>query len=64
MQHINMSRKPGGIKKQVLGSMLCVLGVTVIVFDLMTANKPELFYIVLAASGCSLWIYGSLQNRK
>jgi uncharacterized membrane protein len=44
--------------------MLCVLGVTVIVFDLMTANELELFYIVLVASGCLLFIYGSLQNRK
>ncbi len=44
--------------------MLSVLGVTVIIFDLLTVNEFELFYIVLAASGGLLFIYGTLQNRK
>jgi len=56
--------KNRGIKKQVLGGMLFVFGGSVILFDLVTANGPELFYIVLVASGFLLFIYGSLQNRK
>jgi hypothetical protein len=59
-----MSGKTKGIRKQVLGSLLFISGSAVVIFDLMTANRPELFYVVLAASGCFLFIYGVLQNRK
>ncbi len=60
---IDVRRKPRGIKKQVLGSMLCILSIPVIVFDLMTGNEPDPFYFVLIVSGCLLFIYGFLQNR-
>jgi len=57
-------RKAKGIKKLVFGSMLCLSGGTIILFDLMTASEPELFYILLVASGFLLFTYGTLQNRK
>jgi hypothetical protein len=59
-----MSGKAKGIRKQVLGGLLFASGGAAVIFDLMTSNPPELFYIVLAASGCFLFIYGILQNRK
>jgi len=59
-----MSGKPKGIKKQVFGSILCSLGIIVIGLDLIATKKPELFYILLVVSGCLLFVFGWLQNRK
>jgi len=60
--NIKVSRKQKGIKKQIFGTMLFILGLTVIVFDLMTENGIELFYIIMTLFGCSLFIYGYLQR--
>ena len=58
----DVSKRNKGLKKQVLGSILFLLGITVILLDIKLGIQIDTFYIVLIGSGIFLFLVGTIQK--
>ncbi len=54
---------PKGLKKQVFGGVLVGLGVIYAILARLIGFEPDLFYIILGATGVFIFLYGSVQNN-
>ncbi len=53
-----MPRNSRGIRRRVFGSVLLILGCTVIVSDIAVGTEIDIFYILLVVTGTALLMYG------
>lgn len=59
-----MNTAPDGIKKQVLGGVLCLLGVITALLSRFIGFELDVFYVVISVIGACLMLYGTLQRNR